>query len=195
VEEVWTFDDHPPEQIATAGIELRRYQGDEVQDLMRAINESIDHLRPWMPWAAEPHTQDQVEDFVQRVRAQWEAGDNFSYALRERETERIVGSFGLHPRLGPHAIEIGYWVRADRTRRGYATAAARELTAAGLALHGVERVEIRCDEANVASAAVPRRLGYELDRIEQDAIEAPGETGRSMIWVTDAARWSRQLDT
>ena len=47
----------------------------------------------------------------------------------------------------------------------------------------VEQVEIHCDEANGASAAVPRRLGYRLDRITDRDIQAPGERGREMIWV------------
>ena len=49
---------------------------------------------------------------------------------------------------------------------------------------GVSRVEIHCDEANVRSAAVARRLGYRLDRIEPDVVSAPGDLGRSMIWVS-----------
>ena len=48
----------------------------------------------------------------------------------------------------------------------------------------MDRVEIHCDEANVRSAAIPERLGYRLDRIEDDEIATPGETGRSMIWIT-----------
>jgi len=47
----------------------------------------------------------------------------------------------------------------------------------------VDRVEIPCDEANVRSQAVPRRLGYRLDRIEADDIKAPAEFGRSMVWI------------
>ena len=50
----------------------------------------------------------------------------------------------------------------------------------------MERVEIHCDQANHLSAAVPERLGYRLDRVEPDEIRAPGESGRSMIWVCDA---------
>jgi RimJ/RimL family protein N-acetyltransferase len=49
----------------------------------------------------------------------------------------------------------------------------------------VNRVEIHCDAANVGSAAVARRLGYRLDRIEQRHPEASGESGRLMIWVRD----------
>ena len=66
---------------------------------------------------------------------------------------------------------------------GWSTAASRALTEAALALPAITRVEIHCDEANTASAAVPRRLGYELDRIAAKPISAPGEHGREMIWV------------
>jgi len=36
---------------------------------------------------------------------------------------------------------------------------------------------------------VARRLGYGLDRIEDDEIEAPGETGRGMVWLMDSDSW------
>jgi len=44
-------------------------------------------------------------------------------------------------------------------------------------------VEIHCDVANTASAAIPRKRGYRLDRVEAHEREAPGEQGRRMIWV------------
>ena len=69
------------------------------------------------------------------------------------------------------------------TGRGIVSAAARALTTVALAIDGVTRVEIHCDEANERSAAVARRLGYRLDRIEVDHVSAPGDLGRSMIWV------------
>jgi len=52
-------------------------------------------------------------------------------------------------------------------------------------------VEIQCDEANTASAGVPRKLGYRLDRVENHEKEAPGERGRRMIWVCDPAEGPR----
>ena len=92
---------------------------------------------------------------------------------------------GLHGRIGPGALEIGYWVGEGHTGRGLATAGARALAEAALALPGVGRVEIHCDEANTASAAVPRKLGFRLDRIEEALITAPSETGRKLIWVME----------
>jgi RimJ/RimL family protein N-acetyltransferase len=45
------------------------------------------------------------------------------------------------------------------------TRAAGELVEFAFALDGVRRVQIRHDEANVASSGVPRRLGFtEIDR-------------------------------
>jgi RimJ/RimL family protein N-acetyltransferase len=101
------------------------------------------------------------------------------------DEQSVVGGCGLHRRVGVEALEIGYWVNAAHTRRGYAAAAARALTEVALALPGIVRVEIHCDIANVASAAVPRGLGYRLDRVVDDRIEAPGEAGPLMVWVTE----------
>jgi RimJ/RimL family protein N-acetyltransferase len=95
----------------------------------------------------------------------------------------VLGGCGISRRIGPGAAEIGYWLRPTATGRGIVTAAAGALTDAAMALPDVTRVEIHCDEANTRSAAVPRRLGFRLDRIEPDQISAPGDLGRSMIWV------------
>jgi hypothetical protein len=40
-----------------------------------------------------------------------------------------------------------------------------------------------CDEANVRSAAVPRRPGYRLDRVEPRPARAPAESGLLMVWT------------
>jgi RimJ/RimL family protein N-acetyltransferase len=45
------------------------------------------------------------------------------------------------------------------------------------------RIEIRCDEANVKSAAIPKQLGYTLEGVIEGPAETPGETGRTMVWV------------
>ena len=92
--------------------------------------------------------------------------------------------FGLHRRIEPAALEIGYWLRPDYLGRGYASRAVAALTEAALSLPDVDRIEIHTDEANTSSAAIPRRLGYRLDRVEPKTPQASGETHRKQIWVT-----------
>jgi len=172
----------PPEEIPLddVGAVLRRHHIDHLGALHAAIEISRDHLRPWMPWADQPRGS--TADFLHRSVDEWDAGRGFGWVLVDAADESVLGGTGLHDRLGPEALEIGYWRRADAGGRGLITASSRALTAAALALPGLAWVEIHCDESNMASAAVPRRLGYCLDRIEDKATSAPGERGRSMVW-------------
>jgi len=180
----------PPSDLDADAVVLHRYVGAETERLLAAVRESIEHLRPWMPWAAEEPTYDALDEFVARSAAQWASGDAYNYWLSDGTSSDVIGSAGLHRRVGEHALEIGYWVHARWTNRGVASAAAAALTTAGLGLRGIERIEIHCDEANLASAAVPVRLGYRLERVVDEPPVAPGEIGRRMVWATDATSWT-----
>ncbi|HZT64717.1 MAG TPA: GNAT family N-acetyltransferase [Acidimicrobiales bacterium] len=180
----------PPERLdAGDGIVLRREQEADAEAIAAAVGESLDHLRPWMPWAQPSEARAEAQrERIAASRQAWDEGSIFTYAVTRQGVAGVVGVFGLHRRLGPGAIEMGYWVHPRHVNQGVATAAARVLTEAALGLADVDRVEIHCDEANLASQAVPRKLGYRLDRIEDDEVTAPAETGRSMIWVRQAGR-------
>jgi RimJ/RimL family protein N-acetyltransferase len=179
----WSPSDRPPEEIEAGPVSLRRWVTDDVEALTAEIERSRAHLAPWGEWATTAD-RESVKGFLAYSEWAWTACTDFGFGLREPD-RRIVGGAGLHARVGPNALEIGYWVAADRINRGYATATARALSAAAFGLPGVERVEIHCDEANLRSAAVPRKLGFRLDRVEEDEREAPAEVGRSLVWVLE----------
>jgi RimJ/RimL family protein N-acetyltransferase len=179
----------PPERIDVDEFHLRRYTLGDVEAIHEAIKASYAEIHPWMPWCFEPIKIEDQREFVEGTFPKWMTGEAFNYAIfdsgeAETPAPTQIGAISLMDRLGPGGLEIGYWLRTDATGRGVMTRAAGRLTEVGLGLPGIERIEIHCDEANVRSAAVPRRLGYRLDRIEDDVAEAPGETGRGMFWIT-----------
>ena len=45
--------ERPNELIEHAPVTLRRFRADDLDALFHAVTESLDHLRPWMPWAAD----------------------------------------------------------------------------------------------------------------------------------------------
>lgn len=179
----------PPERIALDDdTYLRWLHVGDAEAVAHAVGDSLDHLRPWMPWAdaqsADPAFQ------RGRLRAQPERrgrDEEWQYGLFHTAGDEFLGAFGLMTRRGPRTLEIGYWLRVDVGGRGLATGATRALTASGLAIEGIDQMIVVCDEANARSRAIPRRLGYTLDRVEARTPEAPGETGRMQFWTTDRA--------
>jgi RimJ/RimL family protein N-acetyltransferase len=176
----------PPERVECAdGTHLRWVDERDAEVVAQAVGASLDHLRPWMPWAdsrsADAAFQRQRLRTLPSMRARRE---EWQYGLFA-EDGTFLGAFGLMTRRGRGLLEIGYWMHADALGRGHATEAVRALTDAGLQVDGVERMVIACDEANVRSAAIPKRLGYRLDRVDQRPPEAPGEIGRLQLWVRE----------
>jgi ribosomal-protein-serine acetyltransferase len=149
---------------------------------LRLVTESLDHLRPWMPWATSDYDLSVAQDFVQRCEADWATGTAFNYLVLSGGEP--AGSAGLIARIDPGGLEIGYWVHPAFTGRGVATAAAGALTGAALALPGVDHVEIHHDERNLASGRIPAKLGYTHveTRPERRFGPAPADSGTSKVW-------------
>jgi ribosomal-protein-serine acetyltransferase len=175
-----------PEEIAVGSLVLRRWRPADAPRLLAAIERSLPELRRFMPWAMTEPTLETVGAFLERA---WDPPATFTFGLFD-EAGEVVGGFGLHGRRGPGVLEIGYWVRSDRAGRGYATAAAEALTDVGFAFFpGTFRVEIRCDPVNAASAAVARKLGYQLAGEIPAQVQAEAQTGVQQVWATARTTW------
>lgn len=156
-----------------------------------AIESSLEHLRPWMGWAAEePSSRAERLSRIEHWHLGWEEGRDSVLGIFARDGA-LVGGAGLHRRVGPGGVEIGYWVHVDHIRRGYATETAGALTGAAFELPDIERVEIHHDKANLASGGVPRRLGFTLVEEAPREVEAPAELGIECRWVMTREQWGR----
>ena len=150
-----------PYRIETERLVVRCYEPGDAPLMKEAIDSSLDHLREWMPWAeAEPQTIDEKVALIKRFRAAFDSGENFAYGIFAADESEQLGGSGLHPRTGPGGFDIGYFVRADATRRGFATETAAALTRVGFEVCGADRIEIHVDPRNTASLGVPRKLGF-----------------------------------
>jgi len=160
-------------RIETSRLVLRCWEPDDAPLMKDAVDSSIDHLLPWMPWARyEPQSLDEKLQLAREFRGQFDLGEQYVYGIFEPDESRALGGCGLHPRGGDGSLEIGYWIRADATGRGYATESAAALTRVAFEVADVDRVEIRCAPANLASAAIPQKLGYALVESGEDLIFA-----------------------
>lgn len=179
-----------PDTLTADGLVLSRWDASDVDNVLDAVWASFEELRQWMDWAQRMPTREEQEAALRAGSESFDAGTGFGFVFREAATGEVVGAGGLHRRVGPGAVEIGYWVRTDRHNRGYATAATRAMTEAAFqCLDDVDRIEIHMDVANVASRRVPEKLGYRLVRTEDREKLAIGHTGRGHVWEMTRQQW------
>jgi RimJ/RimL family protein N-acetyltransferase len=174
-----------PYRIETPRLVIRCYDPRDAALLKQAVDESLEHLRPWMPWAQYEPTS--LADKVQRLRlmrGNFDLDSDYTVGVFNPDETRLLGGAGLHKRHEPGALEIGYWIHAGHTGQGYASEVAAALTQVAFGCLDSHRVEIRCDPNNLASQAVPRKLGYMHEAtLQRRETTTDGHPRDTMIWT------------
>jgi ribosomal-protein-serine acetyltransferase len=181
-----------PERLqGPRGIVLRRWVRADAESLGRAVAQSLEHVRPWLAWAwQEPLSLERREALIGDWEREWLQGGDVIMGIFM--SGRVVGGCGLHDRIAPGGLEIGYWTHPAVGGRGIATIAAGLLTDAAFAMPAITHVEIHVDKANQRSSAIARKLGYRLVAEEPEEVVAPGEVGLHGIWRLTVAEWRQR---
>ncbi len=159
-----------PQRIDTERLILRCVRGSDAAVVNDAVCESIDDLRPYMPWAQTEPTLARSEADCRRMQAQFLLRGELSMFMFERRADGSEGDFiggtGLH-RIdwNVRRFEIGYGCRIGRQRRGLVTEAVHALTRLAFGQLRARRVEIRMDDTNQCSWRVAQRAGYVLEGV------------------------------
>lgn len=172
------------EELRGERVLLRPYYEGDAEALFEAMIESRDHLRPWMPFADEHQTIDESRNWIIQQMAHWLLRDDLVLSIWELSTGRYLGGTGLYPHNWEIGyFEIGYWLRASAQGHGYITEAMQLLTNYALDSLKANRLEIRCDELNVRSAAIPKRLGYVLEgRLRNHLPTSDGKLRNTLVF-------------
>lgn len=150
-----------PDEIVRQRIFLRPYRPGDGAALWEAVEESREHLRPWLPWTDTYRTPNDAEASARRFQARWILREDMVVGVWDRASGRFVGGAGLHPaEWDVPSFEIGYWLRVSAQGFGYITDAAQALCGLAFDTFSANRVFIRCDARNQRSANVARRLGF-----------------------------------
>jgi RimJ/RimL family protein N-acetyltransferase len=156
--------------------------------LNEAMLESIESLKPWMPWAQQLPSLDQSELTCRQLAARFAQRTDLTLYMFERTAEggggRLVGGTGLHrmdwsvPRF-----EIGYWCRPSLQGRGLVTEAVHLLARFAFDSLRARRVELRMSSTNAKSRAVAERCGFTLEgMLRQDSIGVDGRPRDTLVY-------------
>lgn len=174
---------NPAYRIETERLVVRCYNPSDAQLLAKSVTESVDHLKPWMPWVhLEPEAIEEKEERLQRMRGLFDLQRDYTYGIFNKDESRLLGGTGLHTRLSESELEIGYWIHKDFTNKGLTTESTAALIKVAFEIIHIHRIEIHCDPANLASASIPRKLGFTHEGTLRAKTPFLGRWSDSMIW-------------
>ena len=161
-------------KIETQRLVIRPVQlGDEFQ-IHKAINNSLDLLQKWQPWAQDPRLE-VTREFVQRGLFAWESGSiaSLPMVVIHKADNKIIAATGYCDRsnIAQRLYEIGYWCDLDYQGKGYVTEYVNALTRYALVELNAKIVVVRMEEANSKSIAVAERLRFKNQGIQPSVIK------------------------
>lgn len=152
-------------------ITLRPYQFTDAPAVYEAVRESLDDLKPWMSWARDDYSQKESTDFIALVRAKWEEGAVYGFAVTDANNAAFLGGCHLshiHPIY--HFCNLGYWVRSSRHGEGIAGRAAKLAARFGLERLDLLRVEVVVAAGNAASLRTAEKIGLRREGVLRNRI-------------------------
>jgi ribosomal-protein-serine acetyltransferase len=140
----------------------------DAEELFALTDFNRGHLRNWLPWLDSITRVEDTRAFIRAARAQ--ASQNNGAQLAIRVEGQIAGIVGHHQIDWRNRLtSLGYWIGSRFQGRGLVTSATRSLVTHAFRVARLNRVEIRCAQANQRSRAIPQRLGFREEGLLGDA--------------------------
>ncbi|MET0590286.1 MAG: GNAT family N-acetyltransferase [Naasia sp.] len=142
-----------PVVLRTERLVLDQLREADVDDVARYCQEPVMSRYMTLP---SPYRREDAEFFVsQHVPAGWRSAEEFTWAIRGRGDDALLGVVAHRTAL----CDLGYWLGAEHRGNGY-MAEAVDGVLSWLAVQGTRVVTWECLVGNRASAAIARRTGF-----------------------------------
>lgn len=150
---------------------LREFALSDLHDTMAVVGD--DQVTRWLSFASK--TLDQQRELLAGVleRATQVPRSEYYLAIEERAEERLVGFVRLGL-TGAQAAKLGYAVRHDAQKKGFATDAAQAMIDFGFGTLKLHRITAAIGPDNIASHYVAAKLGMTLEGRLRDHVFTNG---------------------
>ena len=155
-------------------------------DLECVRDASFDASIPAVSTVPAQYSDTAGRTFIERQWGLTYSGHGWSLAIADAATDRALGGVVLMLRPQAGVAGISGWLVPGERRLEYGSRALTLLTAWGLALSGMERIEAWVEPGNVASARCVERCGYVLEGRLRSFL--PHSTGRTDVLVFSRLR-------
>jgi ribosomal-protein-serine acetyltransferase len=182
-----------PETLRGKRVLLRPYRATDTAALLAAIDESREHLRPWVGWVDRYTTLEETRAYCARCAAAWRDRSDLSLGIFDLESGGFLGGAGLHhPDWHERTFEISCWLRASAAYRGYGTEALRLLADLAFFYLDAALIKLHCDARNGPTQRLADKCGYVFRGRVRDGYDAPdGRITDLLVYALTPTDWPR----
>lgn len=156
----------------------------------KVVQENLERLKPWMPWAVDDYSVEHAKVWIQRTLNYCAESGRFDALILADDI--IAGAIGFHNlNRTNRSAEIGYWAAKEFEGRGMITQCCRLFIDYLFDTIELNRVQINCNVENKRSRAVPERLGFKLEGIHRQAEFLNGKFGDWAIYAMLRSEWKQ----
>ena len=137
---------------------------DNARLVFDTVVENREHLLPWLTWSSIERTNKPEDSFEFLLKNKQKREEHIKYSFGIFLNDKYIGNVGIFDiSEKKKSAEIVYWLIKEAVGKGYISEAVKLIEDEAFSNLGLNRIQIRCDVRNTASANVAKRLGYKLD--------------------------------
>jgi [ribosomal protein S5]-alanine N-acetyltransferase len=144
-----------PEKIETQRLVLQRLRYEDAEEIFYAYA-SKPEVTKYLSWRTH-ESINETRTFLQYAIDTWNRGMDYSYSVRLKESNQLIGGFGFVN--DPGKVQFGYAFSPAHWNQGYATEVCKKAMTLIRDLPEVYRVGTFVDTGNIASVRVLEKCG------------------------------------
>ena len=170
------------------GLELRRAELDDAEELFAAVDINRDYLREWLPWLDATASVEDEFSAIKSTLEEYDKREGVFYAIRLNG--RAIGTMSLNwIDWGNRGCGVGYWLSEDQTGNGYVTKSCIRLMEHCFDDLGLHRFVLEAATDNFPSRAIAENLGMRLEGITKDREWLYDRYVDSALYAITAPEW------
>lgn len=149
--------------IETERLLIRPPKLEDAKPINLAINQSLNEIGRWMPWASDPSLK-ATEDFIRHGIQYWHQSQpkELPMIIELKSTGEIISASGFNEKsnFAVPMFETGYWIDKKHAGNGFITEAVIAITRFAFEYFSAVRVQICMQKENIKSINVAKRAGF-----------------------------------
>jgi ribosomal-protein-alanine N-acetyltransferase len=163
-----------PEVVLTQRLRLVRLRYEDAEEIFYSYA-SKPEATQYVSWPTHQSIDD-TRRFLEFAVPSWDKGTDYSYGIRLKADNRLIGSFGIINESG--RIQFGYTLSPSYWNKGYATEACSRMIGLLKTMKGIRRIGTFVDLDNVASMRVLLKSGLTQEGILQHWMKFPNQENK-----------------